>query len=1005
MRIDRRQLLKLAGLGLASAPALKSFAGPFSHQNAQNDIPEDKKLDPHWVASLTERGHPHIYRKGELKYIGMPVGGILSGCVYLGGDGRLWLWDIFNQVKTGVTGRTVEWHGESVPPQNGAEYVEPSGPFSPFKQNFTLQIGDHKPLLLQEEDWENVEFSGQYPVGTIRYRQSDRPVEVKLEAYSYFVPLRAEDSIHPLVEVAITVTNHSDSPQKIALRANSENPVCLHSRKARPVRLDHETNGATLRFTASEAELHTEQVRLDRVIEDWSKGTYDGWVATGTAFGSRPLRRSEFPSYQGDLGGTGEFVANSHASAPGSDIDQKDGATGTLTSPPFNIDRDVLALEVGGGSHAGKTCVNLLVDGNVVVSFTGNDNNRMSTKSVPVKKWVGKTATLQLVDNDTGPWGNIGVGRIWLTDRPVDRLPLEKEPDYGHFSISGSEGAQPDAEGVEYAFTLKSKETQTKKFALRWNFPNLTIDGFTPEVSERTYGAEDTEPRHGDLTRLWRDTWYDSTLPHWFLDRTFANTSILATNTCFRIANGRFWAWEGVGCCAGTCTHVWQYAQAMARVFPSIEQRQREEVDLGLGFDAKTGQISMRAEHYRGPAVDGQAGTILRVLREHQMSADSAFLGRVWPHVKLATQWLIQRDPTHEGILEGPQDNTLDAAWYGKISWTSSLYVAALRAAAQMADEMNDAAFAKECQEIADRGMVDIERELFNGEYYIQKPDPGHPHVIGSYDCCHIDQVMGQGWAMQLGLPRVLPKQSTVTALKSLYKYNFTPNVGPYRRIHKLGRWYAVEGDGGLIMTTNPHGDPNPTGSSGADWQVGYFNECMSGFEYQAAAHMIAEGLVQEGLTVIRAIHDRYDGRLRNPYNEIECSDHYSRAMASYGAFIAACGFEIHGPKGHLGFAPKISPNDFRVPFIGATGWGTYAQQWTAKSITAELLVRFGKVHLGTFSVELPQEGRYEVSARVNKKLVPATLKQTGTRAVVRFAEPVRLDETNHLALKLNKLS
>ena len=69
---------------------------------------------------------------------------------------------------------------------------------------------------------------------------------------------------------------------------------------------------------------------------------------------------------------------------------------------------------------------------------------------------------------------------------------------------------------------------------------------------------------------------------------------------------------------------------------------------------------------------------------------------------------------------------------------------------------------------------------------------------------------------------------------------------------------------------------------------------------------MIAEGLTLEGLAVTRAIHDRYHASLRNPYNEIECSDHYSRSMAAYGSFISICGFEYHGPKGHIGL-PRAS--------------------------------------------------------------------------------------------------
>ena len=137
-------------------------------------------------------------------------------------------------------------------------------------------------------------------------------------------------------------------------------------------------------------------------------------------------------------------------------------------------------------------------------------------------------------------------------------------------------------------------------------------------------------------TRLWRDTWYDSTLPHWFLDRTFANASIPATSTCYRFADGRSYAWEGVSCCAGTCTHVWHYAQALARLFPELERITRERVDLGIAFHPESGVMGFRAEFDRNLAVDGQSGTLLRIYREHQMSGDDGFLKRNWPRIRKA---------------------------------------------------------------------------------------------------------------------------------------------------------------------------------------------------------------------------------------------------------------------------------------------------------------------------------------------------------------------------------
>ncbi|MBI4605028.1 MAG: hypothetical protein HY721_23955 [Planctomycetes bacterium] len=251
-------------------------------------------------------------------------------------------------------------------------------------------------------------------------------------------------------------------------------------------------------------------------------------------------------------------------------------------------------------------------------------------------------------------------------------------------------------------------------FAVTWCFPNARLDERTGEWAalrrrtklRRRYArrfesagavARDLAERwdwlHGQ-TRLWRDAWYDSTLPFWLLDRTFLNISTLATSTCFWFEDGRFYGWEGNYCCPGTCTHVWHYAQTAGRIFPEIERSVREMVDYGLAFHEDTGLIGYRAELHDTVAIDGQAGTILRAFREHQMSPDGAFLKRLWPRIRKSIEYLIRQDRNEDGLLEGGQANTLDAVWYGPIAWLSSLYVAALRAGEAMATESGDLDFA-----------------------------------------------------------------------------------------------------------------------------------------------------------------------------------------------------------------------------------------------------------------------------------------------------------------------
>jgi hypothetical protein len=153
-----------------------------------------------------------------------------------------------------------------------------------------------------------------------------------------------------------------------------------------------------------------------------------------------------------------------------------------------------------------------------------------------------------------------------------------------------------------------------------------------------------------------------------------------------------------------------------------------------------------------------------------------------------------------------------------------------------------------------------------------------------------------------------------------------------------------------MIMNTNPKNEDVPYGVKDA-WQVTYFHECMSGFEHQVASHMMAEGMIEESLILTRAIHDRYAAQKRNPFNEIECSDHYARAMASYGTFITACGFTYHGPKQEIGFAPKLNADNFKAAFTAAEGWGTYSQVRRGKDLECAIDVKWGKLLLKTITV------------------------------------------------------
>jgi non-lysosomal glucosylceramidase len=1026
--IERRDFIKSLTLG-AAATAMPVMAGAFETAEQERLIPADKKLGPGWVKSLFDRGVREVYRGKELEKIGMPVGGLCAGQLYLGGDGKLWHWDIFN--KAMGTG--------------DHNYAHPPLPSSPLEQGFAVEIdaaGTKQVRALDHTGFSDVSFRGEYPIAYVEFRDPQSSVTVSLEAFSPHIPLNTDESSLPATVMRYSVKNISSARVEVQLAGWLENAVGLYTSPGdeapRRNRVLHKPGLLAVQSDIDPAaeKFAEKNDRRDIVFEDFQKPTYEGWTVTGDAFGKGPILKSDIPNYQGDVGSKGPRVVNSHASAPGRSIEDRDNHTGTLTSKPFTVDRNYIRFWIGGGKRPGETGINLLIDGKAVRTATGHDNNRMRQESFDVRKLQGKTARLVIFDKAKGPWGNIGAGPIVFTDhRPVrenfdrgtlalalldpapsDRaapdVPAGKFPAAAFVADPRSEAAHAVGGkligAVVRKMVLEAGEEASATFVIAWHFPRLQLkDGgrfyatrFDSALSVAEHVAGNFTTLHAH-TRLWHDTWYDSTLPYWFLDRTYLNTSILATSTAHRFASGRFYGWEGVGCCEGTCTHVWHYAHAVARLFPDLERDLRRRTDFGTAQDPRTGMINHRGES-AGLAVDGQAGCILRAYREHQMSKDAGMLKELWPRIKLAMLCLIHMDKG-EGLVEGAQHNTLDQPWFGKVAWLSSLYLAALRACEVMAHEVGDHAFASKTREIFDRGSRNLDRELFNGEYFYQLPDKEHARSVGSHNGCEIDQVFGQSWAFQVGLGRILPEGHVKEALAALWKYNFALDVGPFRKAHKPGRWYAMAGEAGLIMCSWPRGE-------GARVQQGfdfYFNECMNGFEYQVAGHMIWEGLnekalVEKGLAVARAVHDRYHPSRRNPWNEIECGDHYARSMASYGVFLAACGYEYHGPKGHLAFAPRLSPGRFRAAFTAAEGWGTFSQKDAAGRRKAAVIVRWGKLALKTLGL-LPRAGTKPARATVTLagRPVDAHLTVANGRATIEFAKGVIVEAGQELAVEL----
>jgi len=991
--IDRRNFIKLAGIGVVSSSTpWSTWAGCRSLQpdsDPLHEVPADKALPPEWYASLYEHGQTTVYSGRELETIGMPIGGIAAGQLYLLGDGRLGCWQIFNRhINSGYGRDSYKYRTPDSPLDQGfavdVRYLDASDDAMSFEADGGL-------WLLNREYFPDVTFTGEYPIGRVRYTDDGCPVDIEMEAFSPFIPLNAEDSALPATVFHITVKNTSDRPVSAKLYGWLENAVFHHSGKEinahRRSRIVREGDRLLVVHTGMDIpEEVGDKKRSSIVLADFEGEDYGRWTVTGRAFGDQPAAGTA-PTQQPVTGFEGDGLVNTYLNS--------DVAHGVLTSPIFKITRRHINFLIGGGSHSGDTCINLLIDGKTVRTATGRNEERLIWNTWDVSDFEGRDAIIAIVDRHSGGWGHINIDQIEMADtaRFGPGGPVDKAEDYGSMVLAmiddGGYGVvdqypkgevddrdhisalnlvpessplykdikfSPNEHGlgntVSNDIHLEPGEERTITFVLAWHFPNQANGGrlyatwFDDAKAVARYVLDHID-RLTRETNLWHDTYYDSTLPHWLLDRLHWPVSNLATGTCQWFANGRFWAWEGVGCCAGTCTHVWNYAHASARLFPSLERSVREMQDLGEAFHEESGLVGFRGMANGWYAADGQAGTVLKCYREHLMSADDGFLKRNWPRVRKALEYSIAQDADADGLIENSQHNTYDINFQGPNTMVGSLYLAALRAGETMAREMDDIEFADRCRTIFEAGSQRSSENLFNGEYFVQLVDLGaHPkHQYG--DGCLSDQLFGQGWADQIGLGYLYPEEQVRTALESIWKYNWAPDITQYNEKYKPERWFIAPGEPGLFTCTWPK-------SAYLNQGVRYRNEVWTGIEYQVAGHMIWEGMLDEGLSIIRAVHNRYHPLTHNPYNEVECGDHYARAMASWGCYQALLGMTYHGPDGVLEFDPRLSPEDFRAAFTTAEGWGTYSQRRGDGSFEAAIDVKWGRLRLTELTVRVP---------------------------------------------------
>lgn len=538
----------------------------------------------------------------------------------------------------------------------------------------------------------------------------------------------------------------------------------------------------------------------------------------------------------------------------------------------------------------------------------------------------------------------------------------------------GEDEARSPGSSLYIPFTLQPQGKKTITILMSWYVPFSEVR--TGEAVKQ-YSAKDyyqpwytsvlnnaTETHQGwtrEYKQLRKETmaftraFYRSTLDPVLLEAVSANLSILKSPTILRQRDGRFWAWEGCcdawGCCDGSCTHVWNYAQSISLLFPRLERGLRE-TEFAIHQDNVTGHqnfrvlLPIRAPHHNGhSAADGQLGGIIKMYRDWRISGDTAWMAKLYPTVKQSLDFSIEQwDPSHIGLIVEPHHNTYDIEFWGAEPMNSGFYLGALKAFIEMSQALSlpHPLYLSLYQ----RGQEKFE-SLFNGEYYrqltqwtglksvldtrsensetqtlISAEGPKYQYGNG----CLSDALIGIWLSEISGLDGLIDETKLKSTLKYIVQYNHKSCLLSHCNPQRPG--FACADESGLLLCTWPHGDK-------PSLPFVYSDELWTGIEYQVASHLMMKGNYDSGKMLVQSVRSRYNGRIRNPFSEYECGQWYARAMSSYALLYAASGVRYDGLTQTLTVKETLKAETYFVST--PTGFGTVSINGTHTQVRAYL--------------------------------------------------------------------
>lgn len=780
---------------------------------------------------------------------GIALGGIGTGSVELWPDGEFHYWQIANQSR---------WGGQcdQKDMDNGEEHAgalsfwvrtenEDGYPIV-RKLGMKTDINDFTyRMYAWNKPVEEIAYQGRFPAATLEYRDRALPVKITLHAVGPFVPHETDLSSLPGFSLRFTLENPTDRPIKVSLVG-----ALKPSFGAK--------NGYENELLKEEGNL---AIHLSPVRKNWgddresdfgdlaisvSGGGEDTYL---TADYDRFLR--EFVSH-GEFGVTQEsflFAFREKGRLPDTKVGKR----------PRNLPEDLTEL-----------------------SDTATDGRVAELAAYPfARSFLDKMRRIKV-------------------DYPASREDKEGFLRYCRRQMAdiGKGERSFGSAALGKVLTLAPHEESEVTFLFTWYFPNHKsrlgdmMGHYYENLCRDALDANQFLSKHKEIfekAEAFSKLLYASDLPACFPEAWSTHLSTLVKDS-WRIRNGKFGLWEGLGSCGFHTTDITYHASfGLVSLFPELQLTQMK---MGAAFQREDGRV----HHFFTPdlehtdegfdRVDMNPQFVLMVLRDYLFTGDKGYLDSLWGNVVRAMDSIESLDRDFDGLPDTDTARNTYDAWNfaGTTTYISVLWLASLKAAARLAEIKEDEKRRAHWEELREKGLKALEEKLWNGTYYDLW------RTEDDFDACLMtDQLDGEWFLRMAGLEGNLPDARVREVMETIWKNNFDPEAG-------------------LRNATCPAGKK----TSVFTYKNCQAEACWTGIGYAFSAMALRVGLPAIAETEIGAIHEN-QARLGEFWSHWECGAWYTRPMSSWTTLIALSGMKLDREKKTLSLIPV---RNARLPLI-----------------------------------------------------------------------------------------